>query len=122
MDEHKEYFASSLKYPIVYSFAKKGIENYGYSTEVAIPYNYKMLKDFPFYMHKEMLEAIQLYLPEFEKKTLFAFLKTLIKNYWEIDDSSYFLALNARQRCAVIIWEILQMVDKEEFLLIIKNF
>lgn len=82
---------------------------------------YKMLKDFPFYMHKEMLEAIQLYLPEFEKKTLFAFLKTLIKNYWEIDDSSYFLALNARQRCAVIIWEILQMVDKEEFLLIIKE-
>lgn len=46
MDEHKEYFGSSLKYPIVYSFAKKGIENYGYSTEVAIPYNYKMLKDF----------------------------------------------------------------------------
>ena len=46
MDEHKEYFSSSLKYPIIYSFAKKGIENYGYSTEVAIPYNYKMLKDF----------------------------------------------------------------------------
>ena len=46
MDEHKEYFNSSLKYPIIYSFAKKGIGNYGYSTEVAIPYNYKMLKDF----------------------------------------------------------------------------
>lgn len=46
MDEHKEYFGSSLKYPVIYSFAKKGIENYGYSTEVAIPYNYKMLKDF----------------------------------------------------------------------------
>ena len=46
MDEHKEYFSSSLKYPIIYSFAKKGIENYGYSTEIAIPYNYKMLKDF----------------------------------------------------------------------------
>ena len=46
MDEHKEYFSSSLKYPIIYSFAKKGIENYGYSTKVAIPYNYKMLKDF----------------------------------------------------------------------------
>lgn len=81
----------------------------------------KMLKDFPLYMHKEMLEAIQLYLPEFEKKTLFAFLKTLIKNYWEIDDSSYFLALNARQRCAIIIWETLQMVGNEEFLLIIKE-
>ena len=46
LDEHKEYFSSSLKYPIIYLFAKKGIENYGYSTEVAIPYNYKMLKDF----------------------------------------------------------------------------
>ncbi len=46
MDEHKEYFSSSLKYPVIYSFAKKGIENYGYSTDVAIPYNYKMLKDF----------------------------------------------------------------------------
>ena len=46
MDEHKEEFIGSLKYPVVYSFAKKGIENYGYSTEVAIPYNYKMLKDF----------------------------------------------------------------------------
>jgi len=46
LDEHKEYFVESLKYPVIYSFAKKGIENYGYSTEVAIPYNYKMLKDF----------------------------------------------------------------------------
>ena len=46
MDEHKKYFGQSLKYPIVYAFAKKGIENYGYSTDVAIPYNYKMMKDF----------------------------------------------------------------------------
>ncbi len=46
LDEHKKYFNQSLKYPIVYAFAKKGIENYGYSTEIAIPYNYKMLKDF----------------------------------------------------------------------------
>ncbi len=46
MDEHKKYFNQSLKYPIVYSFAKKGIENYGYSTDIAVPYNYKMLKDF----------------------------------------------------------------------------
>ncbi len=46
LDEHKQYFNQSLKYPIVYSFAKKGIENYGYSTDVAIPYNYKMLNDF----------------------------------------------------------------------------
>lgn len=46
MDQHKKYFNQSLKYPIVYSFAKMGIENYGYSTEVSVPYNYKMLKDF----------------------------------------------------------------------------
>lgn len=46
LDEHKKYFNQSLKYPIVYAFAKKGIENYGYSTEIAVPYNYKMLKDF----------------------------------------------------------------------------
>lgn len=46
MDDHKEYFSQSLQYPIVYAFAKKGIENYGYSTDVAIPYNYKMIKDF----------------------------------------------------------------------------
>lgn len=46
MDEHKKYFYQSLKYPIIYSFAKKGIENMGYSTEPAIPYNYRMLKDF----------------------------------------------------------------------------
>lgn len=46
MDEHKKYFNQSLKYPVVYAFAKKGIENYGYSTEVAVPYNYEMLKDF----------------------------------------------------------------------------
>ena len=46
LDEHKKYFAQSLKYPILYPFAKKGIENYGYSTEIAIPYNYRMLKDF----------------------------------------------------------------------------
>ena len=28
MDEHKKYFSQSLKYPILYTFAKKGIENY----------------------------------------------------------------------------------------------
>ncbi len=46
LDEHKKYFSHSLKYPVLYAFAKKGIENYGYSTEVSIPYNYEMLKDF----------------------------------------------------------------------------
>lgn len=46
MDEHKKYFSQSLKYPILYTFAKKGIENYGYSTEISVPYNYRMLKDF----------------------------------------------------------------------------
>ena len=46
MDEHKKYFNQSLKYPIVYAFAKKGIENYGYSTDVAVPYNYEMLNHF----------------------------------------------------------------------------
>ena len=46
MDDNKKYFNQSLKYPIVYAFAKKGIENYGYSTEVTVPYNYRMLKDF----------------------------------------------------------------------------
>lgn len=46
LDEHKKYFNQSLKYPIVYAFAKKGIENYGYSTDIAVPYNYKMMKDF----------------------------------------------------------------------------
>lgn len=46
MDEHKKYFNQSLKYPIVYAFAKKGIENYGYSADIAVPYNYEMLKDF----------------------------------------------------------------------------
>ena len=45
LDEHKVYL-KDLKYPIVYSFVKKGIENYGYSTDVAVTYNYKMMKDF----------------------------------------------------------------------------
>ena len=46
LDEHKKYFNQSLKYPIIYALAKKGIENYGYSTDIAVPYNYKMMKDF----------------------------------------------------------------------------
>ena len=46
LDEHKKYFNQSLKYPIIYAFAKKGIENYGYSTDISIPYNYTMLNDF----------------------------------------------------------------------------
>ena len=46
LEDHKRYFNQSLKYPIAYAFAKKGIENYGYSTEIAIPYNYEMIKDF----------------------------------------------------------------------------
>lgn len=45
MDEHKACL-KDLKYPIVYSFVEKGIENYGYSTDVAVTYNYKMIKDF----------------------------------------------------------------------------
>lgn len=45
MDEHKAYL-KDLKYPIVYSFIEKGIENYGYSTEISVTYNYKMIKDF----------------------------------------------------------------------------
>ncbi|MBQ3523447.1 MAG: zf-HC2 domain-containing protein [Clostridia bacterium] len=46
MDEHKVDFIQSLKYPVVYSFIEKGIENYGYSTDVSVTYNYKMMKDF----------------------------------------------------------------------------
>lgn len=46
MDEHKAPFIQSLKYPIVYSFIEKGIENYGYNTDVSVTYNYKMIKDF----------------------------------------------------------------------------
>ena len=46
MDECKKYFNQSLKYPIVSSFVINGIENYGYKTEVAVTYNYKMMKDF----------------------------------------------------------------------------
>lgn len=46
MDEHKTDFIQSLKYPVVYSFIEKGIENYGYSTDVSVTYNYKMMKDF----------------------------------------------------------------------------
>ena len=46
LEEHKKYFSQSLKYPILYSFAKKGIENYGYSTDVAVPYNYEMMNNF----------------------------------------------------------------------------
>lgn len=45
LDEHKAYL-KDLKYPIFYSFVKKGIENYGYSTDVSVTYNYKMIKDF----------------------------------------------------------------------------
>lgn len=45
LDEHKAYL-KDLKYPVFYSFVKKGIENYGYSTDVAVTYNYKMMKDF----------------------------------------------------------------------------
>ena len=46
MDEYKKYHNQSLKYPILYSFVEKGIENYGYSTDVAATYNYKMMKNF----------------------------------------------------------------------------
>lgn len=45
MDEHKAYL-KDLKYPIIYSFIEKGIENYGYNIDVAVTYNYKMIKDF----------------------------------------------------------------------------
>ena len=46
MDECKKHFNQLLKYPVVSSFVSKGVENYGYNTDVAVTYNYKMMKDF----------------------------------------------------------------------------
>lgn len=65
--------------------------------------------------HREMLEAIQLYIPEINKNVLYNLCIGLIEVYWELDDSSMFLVLNARQRCTVLIWEILRVLEESEF-------
>lgn len=74
-----------------------------------------MMNRFGSKMHREILEALQLYIPEINKNVLYDLTIALIEYYWKIDDSSEFLMLNARRRCAVVIWEILRIIDDRDF-------
>lgn len=75
----------------------------------------KLLDSFGPAMHREILEALQRYIPEIDKSVLYNLVIVLIEYYWDIDDSSLFWGLNARQRCSVVIWEILRTIDAVEF-------
>lgn len=66
-------------------------------------------------VHREILEALQLYISEIDKSKLYRLCITLIECYWNIDDTSIFFILNARRRCTVLIWEILRTIGEEEF-------
>ena len=70
--------------------------------------------------HREILEVLQLYIPEIDKKKLYELSITLIDCYWSIDNTSMFFMLNARRRCTVLIWEILRLVEEKEFQLILQ--
>lgn len=116
------YFSETEnEFSILGGYIQKFVEKQNYNCSKMETDFERMLKDLPTSFHKELLEAIQLYLSKFQPKALSVLVRVLIKYYWEVDDSSYFLALNARRRCSVIVSEILQMIDEVELTLLINE-
>ena len=114
------YFSETEnEFSILGGYIQKFVEKQNYNCSNMEMDFERMLKDLPTSLHKELLEAIQLYLAKFQPKALSVLVRVLIKYYWDIDDSSYFLALNARKRSTVIISEILQMIDEKDFILLV---
>ena len=116
------YFSETEnEFSILGDYIQKFVEKQNYNcTNMEMDFE-RMLQDFPASFHKELLETIQLYLSKFERKALSVWVRTLIKYYWDIDDSSCFLTLNARKRSTVIVSEILQMIDEEDFILLVNG-
>lgn len=73
-------------------------------------------------LHREMLESIQLRLPELNEETCFHLLKASILQIWCVDDSFLFLMISGRQRLLYVIWELLQKVEDTHYHSIIELF
>ena len=116
------YFSETEnEFSILGDYIQKFVEKQNYNcTNTEMDFE-RMLQDLPASLHKELLETIQLYLSKFEQKALSVLVRALIKYYWDIDDSSCFFALNARKRSTVIVSEILQMIDEEDFILLVED-
>lgn len=75
----------------------------------------ELLKSVHVSYQKEIFEEIQLYIEDLNNNALNDINYILFNNIMEIDDSSIFLGLNARQRVEVIIWEALQKITEEQY-------
>lgn len=75
----------------------------------------KLLESVHYTYQKELFERIELYIEDFKEDVLLDFVIILFAKIYEIDDSSAFFGLSARSRVEVIIWELLQEINEEEY-------
>ncbi|MGM0472156.1 MAG: hypothetical protein ACQEQI_07750 [Bacillota bacterium] len=83
-----------------------------------------LLNSIHFSYHKETFERFEFYIEDLKKDVLLDLVTILFDEIYEIDDSRAFMALTARSRVEVIIWELLQKITDNqynEFLNSIKN-
>jgi hypothetical protein len=74
-----------------------------------------LLKSVHLSFHKEIFERFQLYVEELQEEVAFDMACILFDKIYAIDNSSTFLALNARKRVEVIIWELLQRIKDDHY-------
>jgi len=65
--------------------------------------------------HKEIFERLQLYTEDLPENAVFDVVKVLFDNIYRIDDTPAIIALDARKRVEVIIWELLQRITEDQF-------
>lgn len=75
----------------------------------------KILNEIPKSAHKEFFERIQLYIVDINNSSVYSCLCVLFDNIWHVDNSSFFMGMNAHNRCQVIMWELIQRIQDEEF-------
>ena len=65
--------------------------------------------------HKETFERFQFYIEDLKKDVLFDLVTILFDKIYKIDDFRAFIALTARSRVEVIIWELLQKINDAQY-------
>ena len=66
-------------------------------------------------LHIDLLEMLELYLDDLDGKASLELLNELFENILKVDNSSEFIKLNARERCKVIMWELLQKISEDDY-------
>lgn len=71
--------------------------------------------------HKEIFERIQLYLDDIEQENIYDFVNLLFNNIEIIDDSQQFMALDSRNRVAVILHILLNKISDAEYMSLLES-